>query len=66
MATDPVCKTRVDELDSHSVDVGDVTFYFCSHLCKQVFEEDPELFSSDEYNGRRFTYSRAGEVSLRG
>jgi YHS domain-containing protein len=64
MALDPVCKTRVDEMDAGSADYEDEVFVFCSEICKQVFQEDPELFASSEFNDRRFIYSQAGEVSM--
>jgi YHS domain-containing protein len=64
MAVDPVCKTRVDEMDAGCADYDDEVYYFCSEICRQVFQDDPELFAGDEYNNRPFTYSQAGEVSL--
>ena len=64
MATDPVCKTRVDEIDGRSVNHDGEVYFFCSEICKQLFQEDPELFAGDEYNNRRFVYTQAGELTL--
>jgi YHS domain-containing protein len=64
MAVDPVCKTDVDEMDADSTDYADETYFFCSNLCKRVFEEDPELFTRSEFNDRHFRYSRDGVVML--
>jgi Cu+-exporting ATPase len=64
MAVDQVCKTYVDETEAKSAVYEGEVFYFCSEICKQVFQEDPELFAGSEYNNRRFTYTKAGEVTL--
>lgn len=64
MTLDPVCNTCVDEREAQSAGYEDELYFFCSEICKRVFEDDPELFSGDEFNSRRFTYSLAGEVTL--
>ena len=68
MALDPVCKTHVDgnpiDPSTPHVIYRDEVYFFCSDLCRQVFEEDPELFAESEFNNRPFRYSQGGEVTL--
>jgi YHS domain-containing protein len=45
MAIDPVCEMEVNEKDAPATSQYDgKTYYFCSHDCKQEFEEDPEEY----------------------
>jgi YHS domain-containing protein len=57
MAVDPVCKTIVDEIDTDSTEHEDDVYFFCSEICKQVFQDDPVAFTAGEYDNRPFTYS---------
>lgn len=48
MRIDPVCEAGVDEEDAQWTSVyRGVTYYFCSEVCKEDFDTDPELFLSD-------------------
>jgi len=45
MAQDPVCEMEVQENhDSEKVLLDGKTYYFCSTLCKVLFEENPEKY----------------------
>ncbi len=46
MATDPVCGMEVDEKKAEWVSQHrDRTYYFCSKMCKETFDDDPETFT---------------------
>lgn len=46
MATDPVCKMRVDEKSARfNSDHEGTTYYFCSPGCMQAFNLDPARFA---------------------
>lgn len=45
MAKDPVCGMDVDEKSARfTLRYHGKMYYFCSHECKQEFEEDPEKY----------------------
>ncbi|VAX16761.1 hypothetical protein MNBD_IGNAVI01-2665 [hydrothermal vent metagenome] len=45
MAQDPVCEMEVEEdTASEKVLFEGRTYYFCSTLCKVLFEENPEKY----------------------
>ena len=44
MATDPVCKMEVDEDTSLKTEFEGKSFYFCSGICKMVFEKEPHRY----------------------
>lgn len=45
MAQDPVCEMEVQEdQDSEKVSLDGKTYYFCSTLCKVLFEENPDKY----------------------
>lgn len=45
MVTDPVCKMKVDEETATVASrYQDVTYYFCSPACKEVFDVSPEEY----------------------
>jgi YHS domain-containing protein len=45
MATDPVCRTPVDEEKVlFKTQYGGQTYFFCSLDCVEEFENDPERF----------------------
>jgi Cu+-exporting ATPase len=45
MATDPVCGMKIAEATAAATSMykGE-TYYFCSALCKQLFDRDPEKY----------------------
>ncbi len=48
MTIDLVCEMKVNEATSlHSVYQGK-TYYFCSAMCKAMFERDPEKYIHQE------------------
>ena len=47
MATDLVCGMTVNESTSLHVTYKGKTYHFCSPLCRQLFERDPEKYVSD-------------------
>jgi YHS domain-containing protein len=48
MATDPVCGMRVDEEEALTIDLvsdyGDRTYYFCSDVCMEEFDRNPQAY----------------------
>jgi YHS domain-containing protein len=44
MATDPVCNLKVDEETTEFTSEYDWQTYFCSNVCKEEFESDPEQY----------------------
>ena len=53
MAIDPVCGMQVDETKkkAEKSQFGGRTYYFCSHDCKERFDESPEEFVGMESTG---------------
>ncbi len=52
MAHDPVCGIEVDEATAPaSTEYKGQTYYFCSHNCKELFEEELEEFLEDPPKG---------------
>ena len=45
MATDPVCGMRIPKATAAAISVykGE-TYYFCSALCKRLFDREPEKY----------------------
>ena len=45
MATDPVCEMRIPKATAAATSTykGE-TYYFCSALCKQLFDREPEKY----------------------
>ena len=45
MAIDPICKMKVDEKKAAATSehMGQI-YYFCSKMCKEVFDKDPHKF----------------------
>lgn len=48
MATDPVCKMEMDEGTPLKTKFEGKTYYFCSIVCKNVFEKEPHKYASEE------------------
>lgn len=47
MVKDPVCDMEVDESSAPATsEYAGKTFYFCSSLCKERFDKDPDRYSS--------------------
>jgi YHS domain-containing protein len=47
MAKDPVCGMQVDEATAAAkLDHHGKTYYFCSPVCKDTFEKNPEKYAS--------------------
>jgi YHS domain-containing protein len=46
MAKDPVCDMTVNEQTALQVTFQGKTYYFCSDLCKKMFEREPEKYIS--------------------
>ena len=44
MARDPVCKMDIVEEKALKSEYQDKTYYFCSQMCKERFEAEPERF----------------------
>lgn len=45
MAIDPVCGMDVNEKNPPAkTEYNGTVYYFCSHNCRNTFEEDPEEF----------------------
>lgn len=44
MAIDPVCKMKVNEAVALRYTYQGTTYYFCSPVCKALFERDPEKY----------------------
>jgi Cu+-exporting ATPase len=45
MAIDPVCQMKVDEKKTSSKsEYKGITYYFCSPVCKQRFDKEPEKY----------------------
>lgn len=45
MATDPVCGMKVAEATAVATSIyKGQTYYFCSALCKQLFDREPEKY----------------------
>lgn len=43
MKKDPICGMDVEEKEAKGTSMhNNETYYFCSHRCKRVFDEDPE------------------------
>jgi Cu+-exporting ATPase len=46
MATDPVCKMKVDESKAAGKsEYKGQTYYFCSQGCKVKFDQNPQLYA---------------------
>ncbi len=49
MTTDPVCKMKVDEeKTSIKSEYKGITYYFCSEVCKNKFDSDPERYLKEK------------------
>lgn len=49
MAIDPVCKMKVDEKKfSIKSEYKGTNYYFCSNICKQKFDKEPERYLKDK------------------
>jgi len=49
LATDPVCKMKVDEEKAAAKSVyKGITYYFCSAICNQNFDKEPEKYLKEE------------------
>lgn len=49
MAKDPVCSMTVDEKKAAGTSTHKgSTYYFCSKMCKEKFDKDPEKFTAKE------------------
>ena len=49
MAVDPVCKMDVVEKSAeYKCEYNGNKYFFCAQVCKELFEEDPERFLTDE------------------
>ena len=49
MAKDPVCNMNVDEKKAAATSVyKGSSYYFCSKLCKEKFDKDPEKYIQQE------------------
>ena len=48
MGLDPVCKAEVNPASAEAQsDYEGVTFYFCSHACKEQFDREPLQYLDD-------------------
>lgn len=48
MGLDPVCKMEVNPASAEAQsEYGGVSFYFCSHTCKEKFDREPERYLDD-------------------
>ena len=48
MPSDPVCRIDLDEQNAiASSEFQGKIYWFCTHTCKEAFEEDPERFIKD-------------------
>jgi len=64
MRLDPVCQADVDEnlSNAHMMLYKGNTYYFCSVDCLDTFNEDPEKFTSVEFeNDVRYVFEELGE-----
>jgi Cu+-exporting ATPase len=49
--TDPVCEMKVNPLTaSHRFAYQGKTYYFCSALCKNLFEREPQKYVKEQTN----------------
>jgi len=56
VAKDPVCDMEVSPARAAArSEYGGRTYYFCSPICKEKFDQDPEAFLSGQGRGRSFT-----------
>lgn len=57
MVKDPVCGMQVDpQKTAIKTDYHDQTYYFCSALCKGIFDREPEkyaVFGKPEHNNQQ-------------
>lgn len=44
MIKDPVCGMTINPQHAVSVQYGGKTYYFCSQMCKTLFEREPEKY----------------------
>ena len=52
MATDPVCKTTIDESKAAGKsEFNGKTYYFCAAGCKTKFDANPQLYLKDRRVG---------------
>jgi YHS domain-containing protein len=48
MPSDPVCRIDLDEQNAIATsEYQGKIYWFCTHTCKEAFEEDPERFAKD-------------------
>ncbi len=45
METDPVCGVAVDRMDAFQEEYGGDVYFFCSRVCLESFERQPERFA---------------------
>jgi YHS domain-containing protein len=46
MVIDPICNMNVDEKTAEYVSMfKGIKYYFCSPLCKKIFDENPDKYS---------------------
>lgn len=51
MPKDPICGMDVSEDTQYKTQFKEKTYYFCSIVCKNVFEKEPHRYSSEREEG---------------
>ena len=66
MERDPVCGRRIDPSEALHLEYHGKTYYFCSHPCKQEFEDRPEEYSEhpSALLGDRFISERLRTIAV--
>ncbi len=48
MPSDPVCRVELDEQNAIATsEFQGKVYWFCTHTCKEAFDEDPEKYLKD-------------------
>lgn len=48
MAIDPICKMDVDESSPLKTEFEGKPYYFCSIVCKNVFDKEPHRYAKED------------------
>jgi Cu+-exporting ATPase len=63
MKIDPVCKMTIEEKDAIGTSIyKGTTYYFCSGVCKEEFDKDPEAFIGEKVTEQKRKVAEGGVI----
>ncbi len=59
---DPVCKMTIEAKDAVGTTYKGITYYFCSGVCKEDFDKDPETFIGEKVTEQKRKVAEGGVI----